>query len=247
VIDRSLCQVKRVRHARHFDPTTNTRGLVYQPGFSKDPAHLQLAGRQAVTMTTAPTERSRREGDPLLNSEPSPLHASPQFVRVLGIKRDAHDIARERKFLPGKLCGDFIPEAYVDHPKHGTPFAHQQRTRTRLQRYIGKMQKEVQAYQRRQDVWGMTAREQLPKAAAEQALGELQRVLQNTTGAKAAALEQRMREVKGRMKKKLQMMGALKSKGFGDFSFMAKMQAYVQATTGEPVRLRTKEEALQEV
>ena len=93
----------------------------------------------------------------------------------------------------------------------------------------------------------MTAQEQVPKAAAELALGELQRVLSATTGAKAAALEQRVRRVKGRMKKKLQMMGALKSKGFGDFSFLAKMQAYVQATTGEAVRLKTKDEVLEEI
>ena len=73
--------------------------------------------------------------------------------------------------------------------------------------------------------YGMTARQQLPKAEAEMALAEYKRVRVEMTGKRAAALERRVAAAKKRVKNKLGMMMALKSKGFGDFSFMQKIKA----------------------
>ena len=226
VVDRSLCQTKLVKHQRHWDPTTNTRGnvtntslLLKIPG-AHNPLHYV---QKPVTMVTSQRDRERRKADPLLDCSPSLRHGSIQFVRPLGLKRTKHHAKREFNFKYGKLCGSQIHDPNVDHPKHGTPFKTQQIVRTILDRTIDKLEKELRSFPD-PTMYGMTAQQQKPKAAVEMALGEYLRVREETTGAKARELMKKVASAKKRIKAKLGMMTALKSKGFGDFSFLDKIK-----------------------
>ena len=240
-VDRSLCQIQLVHHKRHWDPTHNVRGLVAQAPISLpslDQKHNPLHYvQQAVTMASPQRHRQQREADPLLDCSPSPRHASKQYVRSLVPNQTKHHLKLESNFKYGKLVGDKIPEANIDHPCFGTPFATQQVVRTILDRTIEHLEQELTLYPK----YGMTAREQKPKAAIEQALGEYLRVRKEMTGTRAAALEKRVAEAKKRVKGKLSMMMALKSKGFGDFSFLQTIKdAEEKATTPRPATTEEK-------
>lgn len=225
-VDRSLCQVRLVHHQRHWDPTTNVRGLtdvgkqiVSSTSTAKrDPLHYV---QEPVTMATAQRIREARKRDPLLDASPSVRHASIQFIRNLVPQRTSHHDHLEKSFKYGKLVGGTIRLPDIDHKCFGTPFATQQVVRTILDRTIDQLEEELSKYPK----YGMTARQQLPKAEAEMALAEYKRVRVEMTGKRAAALERRVAAAKKRVKNKLGMMMALKSKGFGDFSFMQKIKA----------------------
>jgi hypothetical protein len=229
-VDRSLCQVVLVKHKRHWDPTNNTRGLcdvgkrVVSNSKTRDPLYYV---QEAVTMQSPQRLRQSRESNPLLDATPSAKHGSEQYVRSLVPKRTKKHKELEKNFKYGKLVADIIPEADIDHKCFGTPFATQQVVRTILDRTIEKLQKELKQY----PLHGMTAEKQKPKAAVEMALGEFSRVRKHMTGKRAAELEKRVAEAKKRVKNKLAMMGALKNKGYGDFSFLQKIKALQDNST----------------
>ena len=66
----------------------------------------------------------------------------------------------------------------------------------------------------------------------EQALGEFKRIRKDITGGRAEKLTKRVAEAKKNVKTKLKMLSGLKSKGFGDFSFLKAIQGQVDAKTG---------------
>jgi hypothetical protein len=240
MVDKSLCQTKMVHHQRHWDPTTNTRGLIANTGAmmlkKKGEHNLLHYVQEPVTMMMNQKDREHRKADPLLDVSPSPRHGSEQYVRTLGLKRSKHHELREKNFKYGKLCGDSIHDANVDHPKHGVPFKSQQVVRTVLDRKIEKLEQELHHFPQ----YGLTASKQKPKGDVEMTLGEMKRVRKETTGAKASALEKKVAAVKKRVKAKLGMMTALANKGFGDFSFLQKIkdEMHSQMGTGNEVRAK---------
>ena len=220
-IDTSLIQIRRVHHTRHWDKTPNTRGLQNPPKHDrKNPFP------SAVTMTMPQRERLARSAHQV-DTSPSVFHASEEFINHLGVKPTKGQLLREAGFRIGKLCGDKIPMCSVDHPKHGMPFHHQQRTRTQLDRNIEALEAELKNFPK----YGMTLREGQPKALVEQALGEIKRIRKEITGARAEKLTKRVAEAKKNVKTKLKMLSGLKSKGFGDFSFLKAIQGQVEEKT----------------
>ena len=217
-VDQSSCQVQLVKHKRHWDPTTNPRGLIVQTD------KLLVV---PVTMTMPEKMREERKVNPMLDTSPSVAHGSDEFVRPLGMKRSKYHARREFNFMYGKLYGDMIKDSHVDHPKYGTPFKTQQIVRTVLDRAIDTLDKELKKYPK----FGLTAKQQKPKAEAKKSKAELERCLKESTGTRAKALERSVADAKKRVKAKLGMMMALKKKGFGDFSFLQKINEEVKSHT----------------
>eukprot|EP00946_MAST-07B_sp_MAST-7B-sp1_P003072 g3072.t1 len=220
-IDTTSIRIRCVKHNRDWDKTPHTRGLRRPPKFDK-----QNPFPPAITMMTPERERLARSAYPV-DSSPSVFHASENYINHHGIKRTKSKLLREAGFRIGKMCGDRISMCAVDHPKHGMPFHYQQRTRTLLDRNIERLEAELKKFPK----CGLTINAGKPKAAIEQALGELKQIRKAITGARAEKLTQRVAKAKKNLKTKLKMLSGLKSKGFGDLSFLKAIQSEVDAQT----------------
>ena len=221
IIDKSHIHLRRVHHSRHWDKTPHTRGLCR-------PQHLD--DRVPVTMTTPLRERLQRSAF-LVDSSPSIFHASDEYVNDLSIKPTKKQKLQESQFKINHMIGDTIHMCSVDHPKHGIPFHHQQRIRTYLDRSIENLELELKNFPK----YGLTLKQGEPRAAVEQALGEMKRIRKGITGERATKLEHRVAEAKQHIKTKLKMLSGLKSKGFGNLSFLKAIQTEVtEKTTPRP-------------
>ena len=220
-IDNSLIKISRVHHTRHWDNTTNCRGL---QNLAKHVRENPFP--PAVTMQTPLRERLARSAYPV-DVSPSVLHASDKFLNDFGVKPTQNQLRQAAGFRIGKLYGSAILLCDVDHPKHGVPFHQQQRTRTLLDRKIEALEMELKNF----PLCGLTLRQEEPKARIEQALGELKRIRKETTGARAEKLTKHVAQAKKNLKTKLKMLSGLKSKGFGNFSFLKAVQGQVEQKT----------------
>ena len=109
IIDKSHINILTVNHARHWDKTPNTRGLCKPPRLDQYPFP------DPVTMVTPLRERLDRSALPV-DSSPSSLYASDEYVNDLSLKRTKSQKLRESSFRIGRMVGDTIQMCSVDHP-----------------------------------------------------------------------------------------------------------------------------------
>ena len=113
----------------------------------------------------------------------------------------------------------------VDHPKHGIPFAKQQKIRTHFERSIA----HLASQQDRLPRIGTTLKDNDHRQTFSTAIGELVRELNHATGEKARSLTEQVAEVKARLKTKLKMINAFTGMASGEMSFMKTIHSLAES------------------